>query len=173
MALVRHVLSSIGIEAERLTLQWASAAEAVRFVDLITTFVSKVHDLGPLPRNAATMIKMNAARPALAEAPLRMALARRIRSLRSEQPLPAIPADQEIVEGIGTIVSKQLALHELVLHLRKEPLTVEECAKRLNRPQEDVVEMFSRLKKRRLVEADRLILPGEFDREAKTGESTG
>jgi len=47
-ALVKKVLREIGIKEERYNLQWASAAEAPRFVQLITDFTRKVKELGPL-----------------------------------------------------------------------------------------------------------------------------
>ena len=47
-ALVQKVLTEIGIKPERFNLQWASAAEAPRFVQLITEFTAKIKELGPL-----------------------------------------------------------------------------------------------------------------------------
>lgn len=47
-ALVHKVLTEIGIKEERFDLQWASAAEAPRFVKLITEFTGKINELGPL-----------------------------------------------------------------------------------------------------------------------------
>jgi hypothetical protein len=47
-ALVSNVLKDIGINTERFSLQWASAAEAPRFVKLITEFTDKIKELGPL-----------------------------------------------------------------------------------------------------------------------------
>jgi len=47
-ALVLNVLKEIGINPDRFSLQWASAAEAPRFVKLITEFTGKVKELGPL-----------------------------------------------------------------------------------------------------------------------------
>jgi len=47
-ALVRNVLEEAGIKPERFSLQWASAAEAPRFVQLITDFTRRLQDLGPL-----------------------------------------------------------------------------------------------------------------------------
>jgi hypothetical protein len=48
LALVRKVLVKIGIKEERFSLQWASAAEAPRFVRLITDFTQQIKELGPL-----------------------------------------------------------------------------------------------------------------------------
>ena len=47
-ALVKTVLKQVGIREERYSLQWASAAEAPRFVQLITEFTSEMKELGPL-----------------------------------------------------------------------------------------------------------------------------
>ncbi len=47
-ALVRKVLEEVGIRKERYDLEWASAAEAPRFVELITNFTEQMRELGPL-----------------------------------------------------------------------------------------------------------------------------
>jgi len=47
-ALVHKVLNEIGIRPERFSLQWASAAEAPRFVRLITDFTQQIKGIGPL-----------------------------------------------------------------------------------------------------------------------------
>jgi hypothetical protein len=47
-ALVHRVLAQIGVNPERFSLQWASAAEAPRFVKLITEFTRQIKQLGPL-----------------------------------------------------------------------------------------------------------------------------
>jgi len=47
-ALVKKVLEEVGIRPERYDLEWASAAEAPRFVQLITDFTLRMKELGPL-----------------------------------------------------------------------------------------------------------------------------
>jgi len=47
-ALVKKVLRDVGIKEERYSLQWASAAEAPRFVQLITQFTEEMKELGPI-----------------------------------------------------------------------------------------------------------------------------
>ncbi len=47
-SLVHRVLAEVGIRRERYDLQWASAAEAPRFVRLITEFTEQIKELGPL-----------------------------------------------------------------------------------------------------------------------------
>lgn len=47
-ALVHKVLREAGIKEERYNLKWASAAEAPRFVELITEYTQTIKELGPL-----------------------------------------------------------------------------------------------------------------------------
>jgi F420-non-reducing hydrogenase iron-sulfur subunit len=46
--LLRRVLAQMGIEAERVKLVWASAAEGVKLAAEITKFVEEIRALGPL-----------------------------------------------------------------------------------------------------------------------------
>ena len=47
-ALLKKVLAEVGINPDRFDLQWASAAEAPRFVKLITEFTGRIKTLGPI-----------------------------------------------------------------------------------------------------------------------------
>ena len=44
----RQALVDAGVTPERMTLEWASAAEGPRFVELITSYVNRIKDLGAL-----------------------------------------------------------------------------------------------------------------------------
>lgn len=46
--LLRRVLTSLGIEEERLRLEWVSASEADRLRNVVNDMVEKVRKLGPL-----------------------------------------------------------------------------------------------------------------------------
>jgi len=46
-ALLRELLDFIGIERERLRLEWVSAAEGKRFKEVISSFSDEVTKLGP------------------------------------------------------------------------------------------------------------------------------
>jgi F420-non-reducing hydrogenase iron-sulfur subunit len=51
--LLRRMLSQFGIEEERLRLDWVSASEADKFVEVINDVVKKVKALGPLNKKSA------------------------------------------------------------------------------------------------------------------------
>jgi hypothetical protein len=43
-----QVLKDAGVNPDRMTLEWASAAEGPRFVQIITDYVSRIKAMGPL-----------------------------------------------------------------------------------------------------------------------------
>jgi F420-non-reducing hydrogenase iron-sulfur subunit len=48
-ALLREVVSSLGLEPERLQLSWVSASEGRRYADVVTQFDARIRELGPNP----------------------------------------------------------------------------------------------------------------------------
>ncbi len=52
--LIRQVLKQLGIEEERLKIDWVSASEGGRFMNTINEFVDKITKLGPLKLHKMT-----------------------------------------------------------------------------------------------------------------------
>lgn len=50
IALLKNLLSQLGIEDERLRLEWVSASEGGRFVSITNEMTEQVRKLGPFPR---------------------------------------------------------------------------------------------------------------------------
>jgi F420-non-reducing hydrogenase iron-sulfur subunit len=46
--LCKKLLEQIGLNAERLRIEWVSASEGIRFAELITDFTKRLKELGPL-----------------------------------------------------------------------------------------------------------------------------
>lgn len=49
--LLKNLLAGLGIEPERLELNWVSASEGQRFADAVTQFTERMRQLGPLGLN--------------------------------------------------------------------------------------------------------------------------
>lgn len=47
--MVRKLIETLGLEPERVRLEWVSAAEGVKFAETIRDFVATVKGLGPNP----------------------------------------------------------------------------------------------------------------------------
>jgi len=49
IALLKNMLSQLGIENERVRLEWVSASEGERFVSVVDEMTEQVRRLGPFP----------------------------------------------------------------------------------------------------------------------------
>ena len=50
--LLKNVLPQLGIEPERLRLEWISASEGTKFRSTVNEFIDQVTELGPLQGNS-------------------------------------------------------------------------------------------------------------------------
>jgi F420-non-reducing hydrogenase iron-sulfur subunit len=52
MALLKKILAQMGIEDERVSLDWVSATEGARFAAMVNDMTEKVRALGPFKKNS-------------------------------------------------------------------------------------------------------------------------
>jgi F420-non-reducing hydrogenase iron-sulfur subunit len=52
MPLIKKTLEQLGIEEERVRLDWVSASEGDRFVSIVDDMTAKVRALGPIDKNS-------------------------------------------------------------------------------------------------------------------------
>jgi len=88
-ALVKKVLAEVGINPDRFGLQWASAAEAPRFVKLITDFTMKTRELGPIGQAEGLSpeelkVRIDKALALVSDRKLRIALGNATKTIRKE-----------------------------------------------------------------------------------------
>jgi len=112
-SLVRMILAEVGINPERFALEWASAAEAPRFVKLITEFTAKVRELGPLGESEGLSQEELKARLEqalkLAESrKLRMTFGTTSRAIRKEGNFDREHIDKVVKEKLAKTVSAEL-----------------------------------------------------------------
>jgi hypothetical protein len=79
-----------GVNPERFALEWASAAEAPLYVDLISKFTTRIKEMGPLGKAEGMAWedlepKLSAAKAAARSIKLRTRLARLTQDLREEK----------------------------------------------------------------------------------------
>ena len=55
---INEVLEKVGINPERFRLEWVSASEGKRFSEVVTDFVNKVKEIGPLSEEQKPKIKI-------------------------------------------------------------------------------------------------------------------
>ena len=59
---LHELLESVGINPDRYHLEWVSASEGKRFSEVVTEFVNKVKELGPLPKTGDKIEKKEKAK---------------------------------------------------------------------------------------------------------------
>lgn len=109
--MIKKILSEVGLNPDRFNLQWASAAEAPRFVKLITEFTAEVKKLGPIGESeglsADQLQKKLAAAGKLAEdRKVRMALGNATKTVRKD----GIFTQEHIDQVFAAKMAKSLSL---------------------------------------------------------------
>jgi len=109
-ALVKKVLKDVGIREERYTLQWASAAEAPRFVQLITRFTEQIRELGPIGQaeglsKEELTVRINKALAAVSDQKVRIAFGSATTAVRKD----GIWTNEHISEIVNEKMEKSLA----------------------------------------------------------------
>ena len=109
---MKIVLEQLGIDQERVALEWVSAAEAPLFVKKITSFTDRIRSLGHLGEKEGLdpvrlQRKIAAARVALEGMKMRSAFARQAKKVKETKPqtenmIDKAETDGEMVNGWAT-----------------------------------------------------------------------
>ena len=156
-----RILKDLKVNSDRLSLEWVSAAEAPRFVKLITAFTDRIRELGPLGSSEDLdlehiLVKLKAAKMALKGKRLRMVFARQAKYMKEAGAYREIPPDHKLHTELDKTLAEETATYGLLLYLQDRPRGVEELAGLLNLSSNNVIDRFKKLEKRRLVASDRL-----------------
>jgi coenzyme F420-reducing hydrogenase delta subunit len=131
--LVWLLLEAAGVNPRRVSLEWASAAEAPQFVEHVTRFTRSVTALGPLgsSENLAQPdlgLKLAAARDAARGRKLRLSFGQLAKKLRQENVLKAEAIEARIRQELSELVKGEVAQAEMLLRLAAGPATAAELA---------------------------------------------
>jgi len=156
------MLKDLKINTDRLSLEWVSAAEAPRFVKLITEFTNRIRKLGPigLSEDLDTehmMVKLKAAKMALEARSLRMGFARQAKYMKEGGKYRELPPDHKLHADLDKALARETATNGLMLYLQDSPRSAEELAELLDISTDNVMDYYKRLEKKQLVESGRLI----------------
>jgi len=158
MGLAWKVLQHVGVNRERLALEWASAAEAPLFAQLVTRFTERIKELGPLGSSEGKdweglRYKLKAARQATRDLKLRMAFGKLAKEIRKEGSYRSELIEEEIKEKLGDIIKGEINRSEIVLYIQeKGPLSSEDLSAKIGMPLPDTDAELAGLSKKGLVE---------------------
>jgi len=129
MHLTRKLLKQIGIDPERLRLEWVSASEGIRFAEVISDFTSQLKKLGPLgidsSENGTGMrIKLEAANSLVPY--LRLVGRERLRvHFETREEYEEFFNSDEVDRLFNESVSDELAMKQILLLMREKPLSID------------------------------------------------
>jgi hypothetical protein len=106
-----------GVKPERLALDWASAAEAPLFVELVTKFTNHIKQLGPLGEAEGVAFealkpKLLAARAAVQNVKLRTRFAKLAQELRDGNKVAPEVIEAKMAEKVNDAIVRELAKQE-------------------------------------------------------------
>ncbi|MBU1163556.1 MAG: hydrogenase iron-sulfur subunit [Proteobacteria bacterium] len=102
IAFIRMILKSLEINADRIAIEWASAAEGPLFVKLITEFTGKIKAIGTLGiseglKREELMLKIKAASMAVEGMKVRMAFAKQAKQIKKDKAYGHLPSEEKLL----------------------------------------------------------------------------
>ena len=148
------VLEELGIEPDRVALEWISAAEAPLFAEKITAFTEKIQALGPLFTSEGLQRRLQAAQIAMAGVKLRTAFARQAKQVKENNTYGELPDPEKLRQSL----SGEMTLQEVFLTLQEERRSAAELAGDLDLSEEAVSAALATLQKKKKINADNSIV---------------
>ncbi len=159
MYLGKKLLERIGIAPERLRLEWIAASEGMRFAEVMNDFSGQLNSLGPLypagddPAVDATRLRLEALGKLVPY--LRLVERERLRvPAKDEDAYRAFYASPETDALLDALVGDKLAIGQILMLLKDQPLSTGEIAERLGLAPSDVSRHMNQSSRQGLVRYD-------------------
>jgi len=154
----KKLLEHIGINPERLRLEWVSAGEGIRFASIMNDFGKQVKDLGPLGKSEGMeenelKSKLEAVSKLIPY--IKLVERERLRvPVRTEEEYHKFFSSEEFNRLFDELILSKLALSRVMLLLRKTPLSTGKIAEALGMTPSEVSKHLSISSRQRLVRYD-------------------
>jgi len=156
--LLRKILEHIGLNPERLRMNFMSGAEANLFVENVNSFVKKIKELGPLGKSEGMDEKALKSRLDTVTKLIpyiRLVERERLRApVMSEEEYHTFFDSDELKHLFNETIVEKLAIGQIVSLLREGPLTTAEIAKGLDLTPSEVSKHLNTSSRQRLVRFD-------------------
>jgi F420-non-reducing hydrogenase iron-sulfur subunit len=130
--LARKLLQLIGLNPQRLRLEWVSASEGMRFAEVMNDFSKKLKELGPLGKGEGIngnglKFKLEAAGDLVPY--IKLVERERLRvAVKSEQAYNDFFASEEVDRLFKELIAEKLHVCQIVALLREKPLSAGEIS---------------------------------------------
>lgn len=133
--LSKKILAHLGLNPERLRIEWTSAGEGIRFAEVMNDFSHTIKNLGPLGRgegidSETLKLRLEAVNKLIPY--IRVVQNERLRiRFTTEEEYQAFFSSEEFDKLFNTLIADKLAMSQIMLLLRERPLSTGEIAKTL------------------------------------------
>jgi len=156
--LYKKLMTRIGLNPDRLRLEWVAASEGARYAEVMNEFVATLSALGPLgesegPDRETLKAKLAAFEKLIPY--LKLVERERLRApLKSEEAYRAYYASEEVDRLFTDLVADRLAVAEIMALLGQGPRSTGEIAEALRLNSSEVARHMNRSSRRGLVQYD-------------------
>ena len=153
--MAKRILEKIGVNPERLRLEWVSAGEGVRFAEVITSFSAKVKSLGPLGSSEGIPVAELQSRLQMAEelVPyIKLVERERLRvPVRTEEGYKQFFGSERFDQLFNELILDKLVMSRIMGFLRKKPVPAMEIPGNLDLAPAEVARHLQHLSERGLI----------------------
>lgn len=156
--IAKKLLEQIGINPDRLRLEWISASEGLRYAEVMNDFGKRLKELGPLGTGEGIEkdvlnLKLEAVTKLVPY--LKLVERERLRMrFKTEEEYSAFFASEELKKLFDELVVDKLAVSQIMLLLRNNPLSSAEIASSINLAPTDVSKHLKNSSRRGLIKYD-------------------
>lgn len=158
MHICRKLLKEMGLNPERIRLEWVSASEGIRFAEVVTDFVKKLKQLGPLGESEgidedSLKLKLEAASSLVPY--IKLVERERLRvHFDTEGEYEKFFNSEEVDRLFHDLVADRLTMNEILLLMRERALSTGEVSEILGLSPSEVSRYLSSSAKEGLVRFD-------------------
>ena len=153
--MAKRILEKVGVNPERLRLEWVSAGEGIRFAEIMNDFSRKVKSLGPLGSSEGIAVAELSSRLEIAEGLvpyIKLVERERFRvPVRSEDGYRQYFGTKEFDQLFDELILDKLVMSRIMNFVRKKPVAAIEIPKGLDLEPSDVARHLQYLTERGLV----------------------
>jgi F420-non-reducing hydrogenase iron-sulfur subunit len=158
MHLGKKLLEAIGLNPNRLRLEWVSASEGVRYAEVVTDFTNRLKALGPLGTGEgmdlnALKLKLEAVRKLLPYVKLVEREKLRVR-FENKAEYEKFFASADLKSLFDELIADKLAISQIMVLLERQALSTGEIADSLGMSRSEVSKHLNRSARQRLVRFD-------------------
>ncbi len=149
----KRILEAVGLNPARFRIDWASAAEAPRFVQIVTDFTEAIKKIGPLGEpegldKETLKLRLAAARELCTKNRFRAAYGNLARAIKKEGDYSPESIARKVEEKLVPLIKKELLEAEIKALLAKGPVSIETLLSKTGASQEEVTAVLEGLSKR-------------------------